>query len=164
MKRILAGVLILGFSGCAHPSQNRYDAAVVGQPSVLQYGTIMSARDVKIQKENSGVGAAVGATGGALAGSAMGRGWGSLAGLLGGAVVGGLAGAGTEHALSKRSGIEYTIAVDNGPSVSIVQYHGKDDLPLGIGQRVVFQNGPGYQRVFPAAPAPVARAETLTSY
>lgn len=164
MKRILAGVLVLGFSGCAHPGQNRYDAAVVGQPSVLQYGTVTAARDVKIQGRNTGTGAAIGATGGAIAGSALGRGWGSLAGLLGGAVVGGLAGAGTEQAIANKNGIEYTIAVDNGPTVSIVQYNGKDDLPFGIGQRVVFQNGPGYQRVFPAAPAPVARAETLTSY
>jgi outer membrane lipoprotein SlyB len=164
MRRLLVGALLLSISGCAHPGKSRYDAAVVGQPSVLQYGTVMSARDVEIQGRNTGTGAAIGAGGGAIAGSALGSGWGSVAGALGGLVVGGLAGAGTEQALAHHKGIEYTIAVENGPTVSIVQYRGKNDLPFEPGQRVVFQNGPGYQRVFPAAPAAAPRAETLTRY
>jgi outer membrane lipoprotein SlyB len=161
MKRLLTGVLALSLAGCASPSQNRYNAAFVGQPSVLQYGTVTAAREVKIKGQNTGVGAAVGAGGGAVAGSALGRGWGSVAGLLAGGVLGGLAGAGTEQALSNRNGIEYTIAVENGPTISMVQYVVKDDAPIGVGQRVVFQSGPGYQRVFPAAPAAQPRAVAL---
>jgi outer membrane lipoprotein SlyB len=148
MTRQFVILLALILSGCAHQSQNRYSSAQVGQPSLVEYGTVVAARGVDIKHENTGVGAAVGAGGGALAGSAIGHG--SLGGLLGGALIGGVAGAATEQVAGNRQGIEYTIKVENGATISIVQNIAKDDRPIVVGQRVMVQSGPGYQRVLPA--------------
>ena len=143
--------------GCARtPSQSVYSHAEVGKAVAVSFGTVISHRSVDIVGLNTGTGAAVGgATGaglGTLAGSA-GSG-GQIAAIAGGALVGAIAGAMAEQSISDRSGIEYTVVLESGVTLTVAQEIGKADTPIPNGARVIVQNSGGYQRVLPAASLP----------
>lgn len=136
---------------CSEPaSQNRYDAKDVGMNATVVFGTILSLRQVQVNKQDTGTGAIVGGAGGAVGGSLLGEGKGSILGALGGAIVGLFVGNEAEKELGKSTGIEYIIALDNGTNQSIVQNIAKDDKPLMVGERVMVQTQGTYRRVLPA--------------
>lgn len=156
--------LIFLAGGCARKiSQNYYKASSIGEASHTYKGQIISARKVEVgESENlqgNSMGIAAGGIGGALLGSQIGGG--STANLIGGAlgaVAGGVGGAFAEKALSEQEGMEYSVQLDNGQLMTIVQ--GVDEV-YAMGQRVlVIVSHSGRSRVVPdnsvaMAPRPV---------
>jgi outer membrane lipoprotein SlyB len=149
-----AVVSLLAVGACQHPSQNAYSYSEVGKSSAVSFGTIVAVRDIDIIGKNTGAGAVVGAAAGAGAGSYAGSGsgnnWAVGAGLIAGAIAGGLA----EQALADRKGIEYTIVLESGVTLTIAQELPKTETAIPVGSRVIVQNSGGYQRVLPAASLP----------
>lgn len=144
--------LLLG--GCQRPGQNVYTYNEVGKASLVNFGTVVAVREVDVQGQNTGAGAAVGATGGAIAGYELSQGGGSAAATLGGAVVGGVIGALAEQAAANRKAVEYTVTLETGATVTIVQDHNQGEQPIKPGDRVMVQVTGGTQRVLPANQLP----------
>jgi len=147
---ITAGVL----TACQNPSQNAYRYNEVGKSSAVSFGTVIAVRTIDIIGRNTGAGALVGGAAGAGAGSAIGagsgNGWAIGAGLVAGAVVGALA----EQAISDRKGLEYTVILESGVTLTLAQENPPNERPLEVGERVIVQNTGGYQRVLPASQLP----------
>jgi outer membrane lipoprotein SlyB len=141
--------------GCANPSQERYGHQDVGRAVVVEFGTVLAVRPVEITGRNSGLGGAVGAAAGGIGASTIGRGSGTAGAILAGVVLGGIAGALVEQAASDRTGIEYTITLASGKTLTIVQEQLKTDRVFGVGERVMVQSGGAYNRVLPADRLPV---------
>lgn len=100
---------------------NQRSVSSVGYASTVLQGTIQASTPVTITKENSILGAGVGAVLGGLAGSELGGGdKAQTAGAIGGAVLGGLAGNEAGKALGRRSGYSYIVAFDSGEVKEIV--------------------------------------------
>lgn len=152
MNRIAARSLValLLVSACAQPGQSQYGFQDVGKTTLVQFGVIDDERPVDITGQNTGTGATVGVAGGALAGSAFGQGRGTLGTMLIGAVIGGIAGAAAEQSISDHRGLQYTIDLDDGKTITIVQNIKKEDAPLAVGARCMVQTGGQYQRVLPS--------------
>jgi outer membrane lipoprotein SlyB len=152
MKPLLvrASAMLILLSACTQPGQSQYGFQDVGKVTAVRYGVIQDVRPVDITGQNTGTGATVGVAGGALAGSEFGQGRGTLGAMLIGAVVGGIVGAATEQSLSDRRGLEYTIDLDDGQTITVVQNLKKEDKPLEIDQRCMVQTSGSYQRVLPS--------------
>jgi outer membrane lipoprotein SlyB len=153
------GVLVLlcggmGLTGCEFSTQNRYNYQDVGQATLVQFGTVLASRPVQITGENTGAGALLGAGGGAAAGAQFGRSGGNVAAALGGAAIGAVAGYAAEQILSNRNGIEYTITLSNGKTITIAQNQKAEDVVFNQGDRVMVQVNGTYQRVLPASNLP----------
>lgn len=137
---------------CAKPGQNRYMEAEVGKIQTITFGTIVTSREVEIQGESTGIGAALGATGGV--GSVV-----AASNVVSGAVAAGIAayavGAMIEEQMQKRQGVEYIVTLETGLTVTLVQNLNQGDRMLAVGERVFVQNAGQYQRVLPAAHLPV---------
>src|SRR5260221_146344 len=136
------GILALLCSGvaltsCEFSAQNRYNYQDVGQATLVQFGTVLASRPVQITGENTGAGALVGAGAGAAAGAQFGRSGGNVAAALGGAAIGAVVGYAAEQALSNRNGIEYTITLSNGKTITIAQNQRTEDVVFNPGDRIV---------------------------
>jgi outer membrane lipoprotein SlyB len=155
-KIAAVGLLLTGMvlTSCEFSTQNRYNYADVGQATVVQFGTVLASRPVQITGENSGAGALLGAGGGAAAGAQFGRSGGNVAAALGGAAIGAVVGFAAEQALSNRNGIEYTITLSNGKTITIAQNQDAKDAVFNVGDRVMVQVSGTYQRVLPASHLP----------
>jgi outer membrane lipoprotein SlyB len=153
-NHLLALAAILTLSACAQPGQNRYGQADVGKASLVQFGTVMLTRPIEITGENHGIGAAAGAAGGAIAGSHIGNGTGSLAGTLAGALIAGIIGNAAEQAIADHAGIEFTVTLETGDTVTVVQNANPEEQALERGDRVVVQTSGQYMRVLPASHMP----------
>lgn len=143
---VLAGLL----AGCATQGQSRYSERDVGRASVVEFGTVIQARQVDIRGENSGIGGMVGGAAGGIAMSGVGQGSGNAAAILGGVVAGALLGAMAEQAMSDRVGIEYIVTLANGSTVTIVQDQPPEDRVFQPGNRVMVQTSGSYRRVLAA--------------
>lgn len=165
MNRFLVSILCVAIiTGCAQrPSQNVYNYDEVGQASAVSFGSVVSSRIVDITGQNTGAGGLVGAGVGAGAGSYVGSGSGEPWAVLGGALAGAIIGAAAEQAAADRVGIEYTVVLESGVALTIVQDMAKGEAALPQGGRVMVQNTGGYQRVLPAAnlPTAIARPEGI---
>ena len=143
----------LTLAGCArslHPDEYaRYETGAV---SYSENGTVVSTRNVKIAGTRTGIGTGVGAIAGGVGGSHIGDGGlGSFFGALGFALLGGLVGTAAEEAATQQSGIEYTIAGDDGRTITVVQAQG--GAVIVPGQRVTIIHGPERARVVPETQA-----------
>lgn len=128
---VVAGVFV---AGCASSmSGSAYTRSQARQAAQVQYGVVESVREVLIEGTGTGVGAVSGAALGGLAGSNIGRGRGQVAGAIGGAVLGGLAGAAVEEGVTRQTGLEITVRLDNGRVVAVTQ---AADEPFYPGERV----------------------------
>ena len=154
--RSLAAVvgITLVVAGCANPTQTRYSYKDVGQATPVVFGAVVASREVDIQGENTGAGAVLGAGAGTAIGAQFGRGTGNLAATLGGAAAGAIIGAIAEQAIQDRVGVEYTITLSNGKTITIVQNRDAKDAPINVGDRVMVQTSGTYQRVLPANSLP----------
>ena len=151
MKRQLAAALIAStfLTACQQPGMNTYGFQDVGQASKVTFGTIIASREVDIQRKNNGVGTLAGATGGAIAGASFGNGNGQLGAALAGALIAGIAGHAIEQGIADHKGIEYTIAMETGDTVTIVQNKEEGEQPMKPGQPVMIQENGQYKRVLP---------------
>lgn len=155
MKKLVLALPLLVFTGCTSPDgQNRYSYKDVGQSAIVEFGTILSSRQVEITGPNSGNGALAGGALGLATGSNVGGGNGQAVGMVAGAIVGAIAGATAEQALADMRGIEYTIIKENGKVITLVQNLNKDDRIIQNNTRVMVQISGSYQRVIPADELP----------
>ncbi len=117
-----AAILAFSTAACTNNAgANQRSSSSVGYASTVLMGTIQASNPVTITKDNSILGAGVGAVLGGLAGSELGGGnKAQTAGAIGGAVLGGLAGNEAGKALGKRNGFSYIVAFDSGDVKEIV--------------------------------------------
>jgi outer membrane lipoprotein SlyB len=101
----------------------------------VEYGKVTAISPVVIEGTQSGVGQLPGAIVGGIAGSTMGEGKGqqifTVLGALGGAVLGST----IEENATRSQGLELTLAMDSGKTLSIVQEVERVDA-FQVGQRV----------------------------
>ena len=101
---------------------------------MVERGIVIAERPVVQAGEDPGTGAAVGVVVGATAGAVIGAGGvGRAVGDTVGSVVGGTAGAAAGGAVRSRDGMAYTVALDDGRTVTVMQHRAAEDgvLPLG---------------------------------
>lgn len=137
-------------SACQNPSRNTYRYDEVGKSSAVSFGTVLALREIDIIGRNTGLGAAagagIGAGAGSYAGSGSGSAWAVGAGLLAGAVAGAVA----EQAAANRKGLEYTVMLETGVTLTVAQESPASEPAIPVGSRVMVQNTGGYQRVIAA--------------
>lgn len=150
-KAVVALCAAILLVGCAKQAgQNQYGFADVGQSTLVEFGTVLDAREVGITGRNSGLGATVGAAAGAGGGAYVGNGSGTAWAVAGGAIAGAMVGAAAEQAMADSKGVEYTVITESGRTMTIVQNMNKEDRMLRNGERVMVQISGSYQRVLPA--------------
>jgi len=132
-------------AGCASSkSSSAYTRDQARQEMIVRTGIVESVREVQIEGTKSGVGTAAGAVAGGVGGSNIGGGKGQIVGAVVGAVVGGMAGAAIEEGVTRKTGLEITVRLDNGQLTAIVQ---EGDELFRAGDRVRLLSGAGGTRV-----------------
>lgn len=131
-------------------------ACVQTNAPALDYATVLDAQPAKMAGENTGAGGLVGAGVGGVVGSRFGSGAGTGAATAAGVVVGALVGSKAEAALQNTDAIQYTLRLDDGRVMTIVQHREDKEAVLGPGTRVVIRTVGRVQRVLPSD-QPVAR-------
>ena len=146
-KLLYTTLIALMASGCAQNiGANHYNTSATGEVGQVMPCKVVSVRQVNVSSSDSSAGALLGAIGGGVAGSTIGHGRGSLLGALGGAALGGLAGDFAGEELSKQTGVEYIVKLDNGAMRTITQ---GTDVYMQPGQRCYLLYGE-QSRVIPA--------------
>lgn len=143
-KRIPYALIFFLLAGCASEGPHDYAQSEARTMQTVDYGTVQSARAVKIKGDNAVVGTVAGAAIGGLLGNQVGHGGGRAAATIIGAVGGGIAGNAIERKIVEQDGEEIVIRLDNGATVAIVQ-PGPDNFAAGDRVRVL--TGPKGSRV-----------------
>ncbi len=131
---IVAVVLSTGCSTTPQ-SSNTFTRSEAGRAQSVEWGTIEALRAVNIQNDQRGVATATGAVLGGIAGSTLGSGnRANAAGATAGAVAGGAAG----NAMAGRTtaGVEFTVRLESGRTVAVVQPDSLNDYRVGDRVRV----------------------------
>ncbi|OHX20652.1 glycine zipper 2TM domain-containing protein [Chromobacterium sphagni] len=152
MKTTLSRMIVIALlsagalSGCAtSDSAAVYSKGQMRQAQTVQFGTVISAQNVKMEGQNNELLTLGGAALGGLAGSNIGGGKGQIAGGIVGALAGGYGAKAAQEALGKNA-LEITVKLDTGRVISIVQ---EADIPFSPNQRVKVLSGGGNDRVVP---------------
>lgn len=135
-------ILPLLLGSCAQQSLtgDSYSRGEAGRPQSVRTGKITSIRNVNLEGSSTG-GAVLGAVAGGFLGRQVGSGSGQDAATVGGAALGGIAGSHAGKAINNRPGLEITVRLDEGGSLSIVQEANPRE-PFAVGERVrVLDNG-----------------------
>lgn len=141
---VLLAVLLSGCVGSKAGDVYSRDQARTEQS--VRMGTIEAARGVQIEGTKSGIGAVAGGVTGGIAASTIGHGTGSAVAAAVGAIAGGLAGAAAEEGLTKSSGLELVVKLDNGQTIAVVQA-ADTNTTFQPGDRVRVLSGQGITRV-----------------
>jgi outer membrane lipoprotein SlyB len=142
----LAGMLLVGCA--AQQNANVVAANQTMAASSVQFGTVVSSRAVTVQGTQGGqaAGAVLGGLAGAALGQQVGGGTGKVIATGVGATAGATAGLQAGKAAGSRQSIEWTVRLDNGGAVAIVQA----EPSFAIGQQVqVITSGNGSTRLAP---------------
>ena len=148
LSRLLCGALVFQLLSCVPATQtgtsySRGEARVLQQ---VKIGKVLDVAEVAIEGTKSGAGEIVGGAVGGIAGRSTGSGaGGKIAAVLGGAV-GSVVGAKIEEARTRASGREYTIRLENGEVVSVVQAF-DPKIPIFAGDDVKLLSQKGNYRV-----------------
>jgi outer membrane lipoprotein SlyB len=150
--KILAVVIIastLGLAGCAaNPYGNAYNVNDARQMQQVYYGTVVRTQAVTLN--GNGIGTLAGGAIGGILGSGVGGGTGSEIAAIGGALLGGYLGNAAGNQVTKHNGVNLTIKMDSGRTVSIVQQV-NPQVMFHEGERVqVNLSDNGTSRVTPA--------------
>jgi outer membrane lipoprotein SlyB len=134
------------FAGCGTTQSGQVYSSGQAQRSLsVYYGTIIELRQVTIQDKTSGGGAVLGGVAGGVLGSTIGSGRGRTLATVGGALAGMAAGNAVEKKAGTKPAIEFTIELDNGRMMAVVQ---EDGAYYRVGDRVrLLQGGDGTWRV-----------------
>ncbi|QEL54825.1 outer membrane lipoprotein [Chromobacterium paludis] len=146
-RACVVGLLSAGIlSGCAtSDSAAVYSKSQMRQAQTVQFGTVVSVQNVKMEGDNNELLTLGGAALGGLAGSNIGGGKGQTAGAIVGALAGGFGAQAAQRAMTKNA-LEITVKLDTGRTISIVQ---EADIPFVANQRVKVLSGGGNDRVVP---------------
>jgi len=122
LTAISISLLTLGLTGCVSGLQgSTYSRSEARQVQEVEFGTVLSTNPVVIEGKQSVAGQLPGAIIGGVAGSSVGEGKGqqifTILGAVGGAVVGSM----IEEQATRSQGLELTIKMDSGKTLSIVQ-------------------------------------------
>ena len=122
LTAISISLLTLGLTGCISGLQgSTYSRSEARQVQEVEFGTVLSTKPVVIEGKQSGAGQLPGAIIGGVVGSSVGEGKGqqifTILGAVGGAVVGSM----IEEQATRSQGLELTIKMDSGKTLSIVQ-------------------------------------------
>lgn len=130
---IIASTIILG--GCASSlSGSSYTRSEARTIQNVSFGQVIAVREVMIGGTNSKIGAGAGAITGGMLGANIGSGDTTRTlGALAGALAGGMAGAAIEEGITRQPGLEITIRLDSGRTITIVQ---AADMQVRPGDRV----------------------------
>ena len=138
LSRLLCGALVFQLLSCVPATQtgtsySRGEARVLQQ---VKIGKVLDVAEVAIEGTKSGAGEIVGGAVGGIAGRSTGSGaGGKIAAVLGGAV-GSVVGAKIEEARTRSRGHEYTIRLDKGEVISVVQAIDPKAVPIVAGDEV----------------------------
>ena len=135
--------LAIATSGCMSTlSGDYYSRDDARRVQTVEYGTVESLRPVVIEGTKTPVGPIAGGAIGGIAGSSVGHGKGSQIAGVAGAVLGGVAGAAAEEGLTRKQGMDITVALDDGHVISVVQQvTGSGNFRIGDRVRVLSVNG-----------------------
>lgn len=138
---VLGCALLLG--GCAsEKGGDIYTRDQVRQVQTFRVGVVESVHKVRIEGTKSPVGTAAGTIVGGIAGSTVGQGKASDVGRVLGAVVGGVVGAAAEEGYTREDGAEYSIKLEDGSYISVVQALGEsEEIVAGDKVRVIESSG-----------------------
>lgn len=114
-----------------------YPSSQVAQTLRVEVGTILGVRDVVIDGTSTQVGMYGGGALGAAGASGIGRGTGSAIASAGGFLGGMIVGRQVEKMVTRKEGLEITIALDNGQTVVVVQEKKKGGFVDGDRVRVL---------------------------
>lgn len=155
MKTKLLAVIIIastfGLTGCAtNPYGNAYNVNDARQMQQVYYGTVVRTQAVTLNGNGNGIGTLAGGAIGGILGSGVGGGTGSEIASIGGALLGGYLGNAAGNQVTKRNGVNLTIKMDSGRTVSIVQQV-NPQVMFHTGERVqINESADGTSRVTPA--------------
>ncbi len=159
------GVLFLAaavLAACSSPkvSDSLYRDSEVGTSKNVVRCRVLETREVAIREDDApekgeAIGAILGGIAGAILGSQIGGGKGQAlameAGVVVGAVAGGAGGRQAADKLSERKGIEYSVILDNGEELTLVQDWLEGDRVVQAGETCRLQiANDGKNRVLPA--------------
>lgn len=152
LNLFLGVVVALTATGCGRNiGSSNYSSASVGEAMTTYAGVVTNVRKVQIQEgdklTDNVAGGVVGGLLGGLGGHLIGGGRGNTVATAGGALLGAGAGAMAQRALSEQEGLEYTVKLDTGSMMTVVQ---GEDSPLVVGQRALVQVSKNRSRVVPA--------------
>ena len=150
MKKFVCVFAMLFLTACETPSQNVYDFREAGRSVIVEFGTVVDVRLIKIKGQNTGVGAGAGALAGGTAGSNLVQGDGQIVGIAAGALAGAVVGSVAEQAVQDSEGREITVVTEKGKTLTVAQYFKKNEPIIQKGERVMVQTSGSYQRVLPA--------------
>lgn len=137
---LISTALVLG--ACASEKGGEvYTRDQVRQVQTFRVGVVESVHKVRIEGTKSPVGTAAGTIVGGIAGSTVGEGKGSDIGRVLGAVVGGVVGAAAEEGYTREDGAEYSIKLEDGTYISVVQALGSEEIVAGDKVRVIENAG-----------------------
>ena len=141
----LIGVLF-ALNGCSTSQSGKVYTRDQAQRSLsVYYGTIIELSEVTIEGTHSGAGTVIGGVAGGVAGSTIGHGRGSTLAAVAGALAGAAAGSAVEKQSGTKAALEFTIELDNGRLMAIVQ---EQDGYYRVGDRVrLLQSDDGTWRV-----------------
>lgn len=141
---VLSAALLSGCVGSKAGDVYARDQARTEQS--VRMGTIEAVREVQIEGTKSGIGAVAGGVTGGIAASTIGHGTGSAVAAAVGAIAGGLVGSAAEEGLTKSSGLELVVKLDNGQTIAVVQAVDANTT-FQPGDRVRVLSGQGITRV-----------------
>ena len=119
---LVPAALVVLLSGCASGlGSGDYERKDARRVYDVKMGVVEDVRRVNLGGKESGVGTVSGAAIGGIAGSTIGRGKGSAVAAVLGAVAGGVAGKAAEEAVTRTTGLELIVRLDNGRTIAIVQ-------------------------------------------
>lgn len=140
MKKLgVAAALLASYTlvGCANTdvfSGSVYRADQAKEARAINYGVIVSVREVKIQSDNPGViGTLGGGVLGGIVGSTVGGGRGQAIATTVGAITGAMAGSVAEEKISQVTSLEMVIRKDDGQEIVVIQ---KKEAGFEPGRRV----------------------------
>lgn len=126
-------------TGCASTDPDLRSRPEAMRMAQVQDGTILAVRKVKLDGNQSGLGATVGSVAGAVSGSSVGGHRESVVFATLGAVLGGVIG----HAIERNSGrdeaLELIVQLRNGERVAIVQSQGEERFNPGDAVMIITQ-------------------------
>lgn len=141
---LLTGSLVLG--GCASSKAgNVYSRDQAKREMTVRMATVESVREVTMEGTKSPVGTVAGGVIGGVAGSTVGGGKGSTVAAVLGAVVGGVVGSAIEEKTTQKNAQEFTLKMDDGRIIAIIQEDGGENIKAG--ERVRVLSGSGESRV-----------------